>query len=66
MVAEARCGGASLVLFLSPAGDRDDRRASGPWLLAQGVAHVVAVDERHADVEQDDVGTQRRRSVERA
>ena len=48
------------VLFLAPAGQRHDQRPRELGPLPQASGHLVAVHPRQADVQQDDVGAERR------
>jgi len=40
---ETGCARPLAIIFLSPAGHRDDGHLSGPWLLAKVAADVVPV-----------------------
>jgi hypothetical protein len=55
MVIEAGFAGAPLVVVLPPAGEGDEKDLGAPGQLADTAAGVVAVQERHADVEEDRV-----------
>src|SRR5262245_45397385 len=57
---EARGRRPALVLLLAPSRQRDNHRAAAPALLADHASCVVAVQARHADVEQDHVGPELR------
>ena len=53
---EAHLVRAAAIFVLAPARERDQHRALTPGLSANASGHFVAVELRHADVEQHDVG----------
>ena len=52
VIVEAGFGRAATVVFLSPAGQGDDRDMISPWHGSQSLAHLIAIESRHPDVEQ--------------
>jgi hypothetical protein len=50
--------GSTLALVAAPAGDGDEKRRSQVRLRAQLRSELVAVGARHADVAEDDVGSE--------
>ena len=65
MMIESGSACALTILLLSPAGDRNERHARAPGLLAHAFRHFVAVEARHADVEKRHVRLHRQDLVER-
>src|ERR1700719_3627997 len=46
-----------LVVRLSPSGQGDHVGALAPVLVSGGTGYFVAIDVRHSDIEDDDIGT---------
>ncbi len=53
------------IAFLSPPGDRNQRRSLSGWSLADGTDDLEAGNPRHADIEQRGIGFHPRKGLER-
>jgi hypothetical protein len=66
MMIDADIGRATAIFFLPVAGDRDDRGVSTRLRSAELLGDFIAVDTRQAEIEQDNVRSERLGSPERA
>ena len=62
---EARGPGALAILVLAAAGHRDQHDLLAPGLVAQAARHFVAVQSGQADVQENDIGMERRCGIDR-